>query len=30
MGGWRQRVTWALCLAVMGFALYMIPSSRGP
>ncbi|MGE5135802.1 MAG: hypothetical protein ACM32E_23190 [Gemmatimonadota bacterium] len=27
--GWRRGTTWAMCLAVIGFALYLIPASAG-
>jgi len=27
MRGWHKRVTWGLCLLVIAFGLYMIPST---
>jgi Mn2+/Fe2+ NRAMP family transporter len=29
MHGWRRWTTWTMCLAVIGFALYLIPASTG-
>jgi Mn2+/Fe2+ NRAMP family transporter len=29
MRGWYKYLTWALCLVVMGFGLYMVPSALG-
>jgi Mn2+/Fe2+ NRAMP family transporter len=29
MRGWRRWTTWAMCLAVIGFALYLIPATAG-
>jgi Mn2+/Fe2+ NRAMP family transporter len=29
MRGWRRWATWTMCLAVIGFALYLIPATAG-